>query len=104
MRTYQTLSLIGCIIDILFTIGLALVVGGLMSVSDVLMNMSRPTESELQRHIESQETSSVFVGGAMFAFLLYIVILVITFAIKRKTKAVAMSIIILGIITVAVTN
>jgi hypothetical protein len=104
MRTYQTLSLIGCIIGILLTIGLAIVIGGLMSASDVLMNMSRPTESELQRHIESQETSSLFVGGAMFAFLLYIVILVITFAVKRKTKAVGIAIIILGIITMAVTN
>jgi hypothetical protein len=40
----------------------------------------------------------------MFAFLLYIVILVITFAVKRKTKAVGVTIIILGIITMAVTN
>jgi hypothetical protein len=69
MRTYQTLSLIGCIIGILLTIGLALLVGGLMSVSNVLLNMSRPTESERQEQEATMEKSSSFVGGYFLHFL-----------------------------------
>ena len=104
MRTYQTLSLIGCILGVLLTIGLALVVGGLMSVSDTFMNMSRPTENELQQHTESQKGASIFVGGAMISFFIYIIILVITFAVKRKTKAVGITILVLGILTMLATN
>lgn len=104
MRTYQTLSLIGCIIGILLAIGLALLVGGLMSVSNTLLNMSRPTESERQEHEANQVTTSTFVVGATFAFFIYIVILVITFVVKTRTKAVGIMILILGAIGMAITN
>ena len=104
MRTYQTLSLIGCIMGILLTIGLALVVRGLMSASNVLLNMSRPTENELQQQTESQKGSSLFIGSALIAFFIFIIILVIIFAVKKKTKAVGIIILILGVITMAVTN
>ena len=104
MRTYQTLSLIGCIMGILLTMGLVLVVGGLMSISDTLMNMSRPTQSELQKHTETQMGSSLFLGGAMVAFFIYIVILIVTFVVRTKTKGVGITIIILGILTMASTN
>jgi uncharacterized membrane protein len=104
MRTYQTLSLIGCIIGILLTIGLAILVGGLMSVSNTLLNMSRPTESERQEQEAKQVTGSTFVVGSFFAFFIYIVILVITFVVKTRTKAVGIMILILGAIGMAITN
>jgi hypothetical protein len=104
MRTYQTLSLIGCIIGIFLTLGLALLVGGLMSVSDVFFNMSRPTESEVQERMVTQQTNSAFVGGLLIAFFIYIAILVVTFAVRTKTKAVGITILILGIMGMATTN
>jgi ABC-type antimicrobial peptide transport system permease subunit len=63
MRTYQTLSLIGYIIGIFLTIGLMLLVGGLMSASDVFFNMSRPTESERQEQQARQETGLRFMSN-----------------------------------------
>jgi hypothetical protein len=104
MRTYQTLSLIGCIIGIFLTIGLALVIGGLMTASDVFFNMSRPTESERQEQAVAQKSNSVFVGGLLIAFFIYIAILVVTFAVRSKIKAVGITIIILGVIGMATTN
>jgi len=104
MRTYQTLSLIGCIIGILLSIGLALVVGGLMSASNVLLNMSRPTENERMEHETQQKEGSVFVGGAFLAFFIYIAILVVTFVVKTKTKVAGITILVLGIIAMGITN
>jgi formate/nitrite transporter FocA (FNT family) len=104
MRTYQTLSLIGCIIGIFLTLGLALLMGGLMTASDVLLNMSRPTESERQEQAVKQTSNSAFVGGVLIAFFIYIAILVVTFAVRTKTKAVGITIIILGVIGMATTN
>jgi uncharacterized membrane protein len=104
MRTYQTLSLIGCIIGIFLMIGLMLLIGGVMTVSDVFLNMSRPTESERLEQQSNKEKFSNFVGGTFFAFLIYIVVLVVTFAVKTKTKAVGITIIILGVIGMATTN
>ncbi len=68
------------------------------------MNMSCPTETELQKHAVTKETSSNFIGGSFLAFFIYIVILVITFVVKTKTKAVGITILILGIIGMAITN
>ena len=104
MRTYQTLSLIGCIIGIFLSIGLILVVGGLMTVSDVFLNMSRPTESERMEQEATKEKISLFVGGTFFAFFVYIAILVVTFAVKTRTKVVGIANIILGVIGMATTN
>jgi glucan phosphoethanolaminetransferase (alkaline phosphatase superfamily) len=104
MRTYQTLSLIGCIFGILLTIGLTLLLGGVKSVGDTLLNMSRPTESERQEHVTTYAWISPAIGGLFFAFLIYIAILVVTFAVRTKTKAVGITIIILGIIGMATTN
>ena len=104
MRTYQTLSLIGCIIGIFLVVGLMLLLGGVKSVSDTLLNMSRPTESERQEHIATYAWVSPAIAGLFFAFLIYIIILVVTFAVKRRTKAVGITILLLGILTMAVTN
>jgi len=81
-----------------------LLVGGVMTVSDVFLNMSRPTENERQEHETSKEKLSNFIGGTFFAFFIYIAVLVVTFAVRTKTKAVGITIIILGVIGMATTN
>jgi hypothetical protein len=57
-----------------------------MSASDVLMNMSWPTERELEQHTESQNKSSVFVGVAMISFFIYIIILILPLLSKREQR------------------
>src|SRR5207344_1564967 len=93
-----------CIIGIFLMLGLAFLVGGLMRVSDVFFNMSRPTESEREKQAVTQKTNSAFVGGVLIAFFIYIAILVVTFAVRTKTKAVGIIIIILGLMGMATTN
>lgn len=104
MRTYQTLSLIGCILGILLSIGLGVVIGFLSTTSDVLFNMSRPTETEIQQHETKSEPLRLAAGGFFLAFFLYVAILVITFVVKTKTKLVGILILVLGVIGMAITN
>jgi len=104
MRTYQTLSLIGCIIGIFLTIGLALLLGGVKSVGDSLLNMSRPTESEIQEHEAKYAWISPAIGGLFLAFFIYIAILVVTFVVNTKTKVVGIITLVLGILGMATTN
>jgi len=85
-------------------IGLMLLIGGVMTLDDAFFNMTRPTESEIIEQKANHENFSNFVGGTFFAFLIYIVILVVTFAVRTKTKAVGITIIILGVIGMATTN
>jgi hypothetical protein len=104
METYQTLSLIGCIFGLLLSIGLMLVMGFLVGTSDVFFNMSRPTQQERVEHEASQSSVSPFIGGLALSFILYIAILVITFAVKAKTKTVGIILLVLGVITTVITN
>ncbi len=104
METYQTLSLIGCIFGILLTIGLFLLVGSLMGISDVLLNMSRPTQQERIDQEAHKSTTTPFMAGVALAFILYIVLLVVTFVVKTKTKIVGVILLILGVISVIITN
>jgi hypothetical protein len=104
MRTYQTLSLIGCILGILISIGLGLVIGVLTTTSDVFFNMSRPTETERQEHQTSREPLLLAAGAFFIAFFIYVAILVITFVLKTKTKIVGTLILVLGVIAMAITN
>jgi len=104
METYQTLSLIGCILGILLSIGLGIVIGFLNSASNVFFNMSRPTETERIEHESSSKTLSLAVGGLFFAFFIYVAILAITFVVKTKTKIVGIIILVLGILAMATTN
>jgi hypothetical protein len=88
MRTYQTLSLIGCIFGILTcfvwgaTIGVISNIGG-GGTSDVLANAA---------------------VGLFFAFIMYIILLVLTFTMKTKTKALGIILIIVGFIAMVITN
>jgi len=104
MENYQILSLIGCIFGILLTIGLVLTIGVLTSISDNFFNMSRPTEQERTMHEASKSKNSPFLTGTAFAFFLYIVMLIITFVVKTRIKAVGIILLVLGGISVAITN
>lgn len=104
MQTYQTLSLIGCILGILLSIGLGIFIGFLGSVSNVFYNMSLPTETQRQEHEASSKTLSNAAGGFFFAFFLYVAILVVTFAVKTKTKVVGIVILVLGVLAMVATN
>jgi len=55
-------------------------------------------------HEASNTKSSKFLAGNAFAFILYIVMLVITFVVRVRTKAVGIVLLILGVICVAITN
>ena len=104
MENYQILSLIGCIFGILLTIELVLTIGVLTSISDNFFNMSRPTEQERTMHEASKSKNSPFITGTAFAFFLYIVMLIITFVVKTRVKAVGIILLVLGGISVAITN
>ncbi len=83
---------------------LSVVIGFLSTTSDVLFNMSRPTESERQEHETESEPLRLAAGGFFLAFFLYVAILVITFVVKTKTKLVGILILVLGVIGMAITN
>lgn len=110
MRTYQTLSLIGCIIGIflmLFLFGIA----GLGTIAnDISLNITKQygNGSELatqqQKHAANEAVFKPFGEGVFLSFLIYIALIPITFIIKSKTKVVGIIVIILGFITMAITN
>lgn len=75
-----------------------------MGTSDVLLEMSNPSEQELQELEAKTEAVSPFVGGLAFAFILYIVMLVLTFVIANKTKALGITLIVIGFIAMVITN
>lgn len=113
METYQTLSLIGCILGILLTIGLFITMGILTGTSDVFFNASQTldqssTPEQLQREREQREAEQAqfdpFMAGLAFGFILYIVTLVMTFVIRTRTKILGIIFIVLGVIAVAITN
>jgi hypothetical protein len=104
MENYQILSLIGCIFGILLTIGLVLTIGVLTSISDNFFNMSRPTEQERTIHEADKSKTSPFLAGTAFAFFLYIAMLIITFVVKARIKAVGIVLLVLGVICVAIRN
>jgi len=66
--------------------------------------MSRPTEQERTMHEASKSKNSPFLTGTAFAFFLYIVMLIITFVVKTRIKAVGIILLVLGGISVAITN
>lgn len=55
-------------------------------------------------HEETQSTTSPFIGGLALAFFIYVAILVIVFAVKSKVKLVGVTVLVLGVITMAITN
>jgi hypothetical protein len=111
MRTYQTLSLIGCIIDIFLTLGLIGLGGLLLGTGDVLLNVSEsidpnnPETQQARREFSQTVTETApFVAGLFLSFIMYIGLIPITFAVKDKTKAVGIILLVIGVITTAITN
>jgi hypothetical protein len=109
MRPYQTLSLIGCIIGIFLMMGLYGLMGIGTVFNNVALNMTKTlgNSSQLalqqQRHDATEASWKPFIGGVAFSLLLYIAAIPITFII-RKTKAVWIVLIIIGVIAIASTN
>ncbi len=111
MRTYQTLSLIGCIIGIFLSLGLVGIMGFLGGTSNVLLNMSEsmdpnnPRTQEARREYnETMTNTAPVIAGLFLSLLMYIAAIPITFAIKGKTKAVGIVLLVIGVITTAITN
>jgi glucan phosphoethanolaminetransferase (alkaline phosphatase superfamily) len=78
--------------------------GAIIGTTDVLLNMSDPSEREIQEHEELTSSWSPFIGGLAFAFILYIIMLVLTFVIANKTKALGIILIVIGFIAMVITN
>jgi hypothetical protein len=111
MRTYQTLSLIGCIIGIFLTLGLIGLGGLLLGTGEVFLNSSEsidPTNPETQqarREFDQTVASTApFVAGLFLSFFMYIGLIPITFAVKAKTKAVGIILLVIGFISMVITN
>jgi glucan phosphoethanolaminetransferase (alkaline phosphatase superfamily) len=81
-----------------------MLMGAIIGTTDILLNMSDPSERELQEHEEQTSSWSPFIGGLAFSFILYIVMLVLTFVIANKTKALGIILIVIGFIAMVITN
>jgi hypothetical protein len=109
MKTYQTLSLIGCIIGILLMLFLSGIAGLGTIANDVSLNLTKQygNSSELanrqKAHAASEELFSSFGAGTALSLFLFIAAIPITFVVKN-TKAVGIILIILGIISIVITR
>lgn len=109
MKTYQTLSLIGCIIGLFLMLFLFGVAGVGTIFNNASMNLTKQygNSSQLaiqtQRHAESEKVFSAFAAGTAFSLVLFIVSIPATFLIK-KTKVIGIMLIVIAVITTAITN
>jgi len=110
MRTYQTLSLIGCIFGMLITIGLLLTMSFLSGTVNVLTNESKnlspnnPQNAINQQNFENTKArNQPFLMGLGLAFFMYIGAIVITFVVKN-TIAVGTTLVGIGVIATVITN
>ena len=76
------------------------------NASQSLDQYSTPEQLEREREQFEAEQSQFdpFMAGLAFAFILYIVTLVMPFVIRTKTKALGIIFIVLGVIAMAITN
>lgn len=109
MKTYQTLSLIGCIIGIFLMLALFGIAGLGTVFNNMSLNMSKSYANSSQlaqqqaSHDKAQTLFIGFAGGTAFSLVLYIVGVVITFVI-RNTKAIGIVlIVVIGLIPVLIT-
>lgn len=108
MKTYQTLSLIGSILGILLSIGLFVTMSIGIEISESLSNSTislDPNRGEvlLQEQAEFESLTEPFMTGLAFAFMFYIVMLVLTFVL-RNVVAIGIVLLVLGGISVPITN
>ena len=109
MKTYQTLSLIGCILGILLMLFLSGIAGLGTISNDISLNLSKSYMSSSQlaqkekAHVATEQMFSSFGAGTAFSLILFIAAIPITF-IVRNMKAVGIILIIFGIISIAITR
>jgi hypothetical protein len=109
MKTYQTLSLIGCIIGIFLMLFLFGIAGLGMVFNNASLNLtqkygnSSELASQQQKHASSAALFSSFASGVAFSLVLFIAAIPITF-IVRNVKVVGIILIVFGVITVAITR
>ncbi|HYZ58892.1 MAG TPA: DUF4064 domain-containing protein [Nitrososphaeraceae archaeon] len=105
MKTYQTLSLIGNIFGILITIGLFMTGTFLVNFTENLSESEFLTPQDRQEQAQIQQSASIALGGFALAFIIYIVLLIITFVVKEKhEKALGIVFLIVGFLGVIATN
>lgn len=98
MRTYQTLTLIGSILGFLISFGVYATAGVLDVTLNVLENMTdqeSQTAPSTKRQVDIQHIS----GAVGISILLFIIALVIAFAVKQRTKIVGIILIIISVAT-----
>jgi hypothetical protein len=85
--------------------------GFLLGTGDVLLNVSEsidPTNPETQQARREQERveaqTAPFIAGLGLSLFMYIGLIPVTFAVKNKTKAVGIILLVIGVITTAITN
>jgi ABC-type Fe3+ transport system permease subunit len=108
MRTYQTLSLIGCLIGLFLMLGLFGVAGLGIFSNNMSLNLTKSyaNNSETARqqasHDVYERNFNSFAAGTFFSLLLYIAGIVITFVVRR-VKALGIILIVLGFIPILIT-
>ena len=98
MRTYQTLTLIGSILGIIISFGVYATAGVLDVTLNVLENMTNQ-ESQSAPSIKRQADIQYISGAVGISILLFIIALVIAFAVKQRTKIVGIILIIISVAT-----
>jgi hypothetical protein len=87
----------------LITVVLAGVTSVIISTVDVLYNASSSNETERIEHQESKQIMSMFEGGLIISFFMYIGILAVTFLTRISTKLVGVVLIVVGILAIGAT-
>lgn len=98
MRTYQTLTLIGSILGFLISFGVYATVGVLDITINVFENMTGE-ESQTAPSTKRQADIQYISGAIGISVVLFIVALVIAFAVKQRTKIVGIILIIISVAT-----
>ena len=109
MRTYQTLSLIGCLIGLFLMLGLFGIAGLGTTVNNISLNMSKSYANSSQlaiqqkSHDKSESLFTSFAGGTAFSLLLYIVGIVVTFVVRNVKVLGIVLIVVIGVIPILIT-
>jgi hypothetical protein len=87
----------------LITVVLAGVTSVMISTTDVFYNASSSNVTARVEHEETKQIMSMFEGGLIIAFFMYIGILVVTFVTRIKTKLVGVVLIVVGVLAIGAT-
>ncbi len=87
----------------LITVVLAGVTSVIISTVDVFYNASTSNVTERIQQQETKQIMSMFEGGLIIAFFMYIGILVVTFLTRIRTKLAGVVLIVVGILAIGAT-